>query len=191
VPGLTPLIGISPRDSKEHKRKECKERLGQNGIDDRCTRHNGSGVLSFLHIYLVHSSLSIVLLSLGWSRASIAGRRCSRSFSWGGRSTLIGTLEGKVNWLSTLETSLACFHGCCTSTSWGPLHILILSVQGLKEIGAQIHLSLWGDKSLSSLLRHPLNTLLHEAEGRSTRQRFDTKPRVAALLTLVFLLVLA
>jgi hypothetical protein len=48
-----------------------------------------------------------------------------------------------------------------------------------------------GDKSLSSQLRHPLNTLLHGAEGRSSKQRSNTKPRVATLLTLAFLLALA
>jgi hypothetical protein len=41
-----------------------------------------------------------------------------------------------VTWLYTVETSLACFHGCCTLTSWDPFHILILSVRGLKEVGA-------------------------------------------------------
>jgi hypothetical protein len=146
----TPLIGISPRDSKEQKRKECKERLGRNGIDERCTRHHGWGVLSFLDSPLVHSSLSIVLLSLSWSRASIVGWWCSCSLSWGGRPMLIGTLEGKVTWLSTVETSLAYFHGCCTLTSWVHLHILNLCVWGLKEVGMWNHLSLWGDKSMSS-----------------------------------------
>jgi hypothetical protein len=96
------------------------------------------------------------------------GWRCSRSMSWGGWLTLIGTLEGKVTWLSTVETSLACFHGCCTLTSWGPLHIMILSVRGLKEVGVCNHLSVWGDKSLSSWLWHPLNTLLHGVEDWSS-----------------------
>jgi hypothetical protein len=73
----------------------------------------------------------------------------------------IDTLEGKVTLLSTVETSISCFHRCCTLTSWGPLHILILSVWGLKEVGVQNHLSLWCDKFLSGWLRHPLNTLLH------------------------------
>jgi hypothetical protein len=103
----------------------------------------------------------------------------------------VGTLEGEVTWLSAIETSLSYFHGCCTLTSWGTLHILILSVWGLKEIGVRNHLSLWGDKSLSSWLRHSLNTLLHRAKGRSSRRRSDTKPRVATLLTLAFLLAVA
>jgi hypothetical protein len=141
---LPPLIGISPRYSKEQKRKECKGRLGRNGIDERCTRDHGWGVLNFLHNHLIHPSLSILLLSLGQGRASIVDWRCSSSLSWGGRSTSIGTLEGKVTWLSTIETSLACFHWCCTLTGWGPLLILILSVWGLKEVGAWNHLSLWG-----------------------------------------------
>jgi hypothetical protein len=80
----------------------------------------------------------------------------------------IGTLEGKVTWFSTVETSLACFHECCTLTTCGLLHILIPSVWGLKEVGARNHLLLWGDKSLSSWLRHRLTTLLHRVEGRSS-----------------------
>jgi hypothetical protein len=44
---------------------------------------------------------------------------------------------------------------------------------------------------MSSRLRHPLNTRLYEVEGRSSRQRTKTRPRVAALLTLVFLLALS
>jgi hypothetical protein len=96
-----------------------------------------------------------------------------------------------VTWLSIVETSLACFHRRCTLTSWGPSHILILRVWGLKEIRVRNHLSWWGDKSLSSWLRNPLNTLLHKAEGRSSRQRSHTNPRVATLLTLAFLLSLA
>jgi hypothetical protein len=55
----------------------------------------------------------------------------------------------------------------------------------------QNHLSLWGDESLSIWLRHPLNTLLYGVEGRSSRRRSKTRPRVAALLTLAFLVVLA
>jgi hypothetical protein len=57
---------------------------------------------------------------------------------------------GQSDLAFTVETSLAYFHGCCTLTSWGPLHILILSVWGLKEIGVWNYLPLWGDKSLSS-----------------------------------------
>jgi hypothetical protein len=74
-----------------------------------------------------------------------------------------------VTWLSTIETSLAYFHECCTLTSQGPLHILIISVWGLKEIGAWDHLLLRGDKSLDSRARHLLNTLLCRVEGRSSR----------------------
>jgi hypothetical protein len=53
------------------------------------------------------------------------------------------------------------------------------------------HLSLWGDKSLSSWLRHPLNTLLYGMEGRFSKRRMNTRPRVATLLTLAFLLARA
>jgi hypothetical protein len=38
-----------PRDSKEQKRKECKEWLRRNRIDERSTRLHGWGVMSFLH----------------------------------------------------------------------------------------------------------------------------------------------
>jgi hypothetical protein len=165
----TPLTEILPQDSKEKRRKESMKRLRQNRIDARCTRLHGWGVLSFLYSHLIHPSLSIILLSLGQGRDPIAVWQCSHSLSWGGWSTSIGTLEGKVTWLSIIETSLAYFHGCCTSTSWGPLHILILNVWGLKEVATWNHLSLWGDKSLPSRLRHSLNTLLlwqnHLGEG--------------------------
>jgi SET domain-containing protein len=67
----TPLTGISLRDSKEQKTKECKEWLVQNGIDERCNMHHGWGILSFLHSYLFPHSSSIILLSLGRGRASI------------------------------------------------------------------------------------------------------------------------
>jgi hypothetical protein len=107
-----------------------------------------------------------------------------------------------VTWISTVETNLARFHRHCTLSSWGLLHILIFSGWGplsarihsiwsLKEVGAWNHLSLWGDKSMPSRLRHMWNTLLHGVEGRSSRRRSDTRPRVAALLTLEFLLALA
>jgi hypothetical protein len=102
----------------------------------------------------------------------------------------IRTLEGKVTWLSIVETSLAWFHQCCTLSSWGLLHILLFSVWSLKWDGAWNHLSLRSDKSLPSWLMHPLNTLLHGVEGRSSRRRSNTRPRVAALLTLAFLLAL-
>jgi hypothetical protein len=41
----------------------------------------------------------------------------------------------------------------------GPLHILIPGVWSLKDLGVRNHLSLWGDTSLSSCLRHLLMTL--------------------------------
>jgi hypothetical protein len=36
----TPLTGISPRDSKEQKRKQGKGQLKWNGFDERCIRHH-------------------------------------------------------------------------------------------------------------------------------------------------------
>jgi hypothetical protein len=55
------------------------------------------------------------------------------------------------------------------------------------------HLPLWGNKSLCSRLRHQLKTLSDGANDRSNRQRIDIDagPRVGALLTLAFMLVLA
>jgi hypothetical protein len=95
-----------------------------------------------------------------------------------------------VTCLSIVETSLVCFNRCCNLSSCGPFHILILSVWGLKGVGVWNHLLLWGDKSLSSWLRHPLETLLHKVEGRSSRQRTNARHGVATLLTLVCLLLL-
>jgi hypothetical protein len=118
VTRLPPLTEISPRDSMEQKGKDSKERLRQNRIDERYTMHHGRGVLSFLHNHLVHSSSSIVLLSLGQSRASIVVWWCRHFLSWGGQLTSIRTLEGKVTWYSTVVTNLACLHWCCTMSSW-------------------------------------------------------------------------
>jgi hypothetical protein len=52
---------------------------------------------------------------------------------------------------------------------------------------------MWGDKSLTSMLRHRLKTLSDGMEDWSSRRRIDvdTRPRVGALLTLVLLLALA
>jgi hypothetical protein len=76
-------------------------------------------------------------------------------------------------------------------SGWGHLSTLIHSIWSLKEVRARNYLLLQGDKSLSSWLRHRLNTLLHGVEGRSSRRRSKTRPRVATLLTMAFLLVLA
>jgi hypothetical protein len=67
------------------------------------------------------------------------------------------------------------------------------SVWSLKEVGPWNHLPLWGDKSLSSWLRHQLKTLSDGAEDRSSKRRIDVdaRPGVGALLTLALLLVLA
>jgi hypothetical protein len=77
--------------------------------------------------------------------------------------------------------------------SQGPLSTLIPSVWGLKEVGAQNHLPLWGNKSLYSRLRHRLKTLSDGVNDRSSRRRIDVDagPGVGAQLTLVFVLVLA
>jgi hypothetical protein len=57
----------------------------------------------------------------------------------------------------------------------------------------QNHLPLWGDKSLSSWLRHLLRTLSDGMEDRSSRRRIDVdvRPIVSSLLTLALLLALA
>jgi hypothetical protein len=71
--------------------------------------------------------------------------------------------------LSTVETSSVCFIQCCTLSGWGFLSTVIPSIQSLKEVRAWNHLSLWGDKSLSSRSRHRLKTLSDEAEDRPSR----------------------
>jgi hypothetical protein len=77
--------------------------------------------------------------------------------------------------------------------SQDPWSTLIPSVWSLKEVGPWNHLSLWGNKSLFSRLRHRLKTLSDGAEDRSSKQRIDIDagPRVGALLTLAFVLALA
>jgi hypothetical protein len=94
--------------------------------------------------------------------------------------------------LSTIEASGVHLIRCCIWSGWGSLSILIPIVWSLKEIGTQNHLSLRGDKSLSSSLMHQLKTLSGGAEDRSSRRRIDvdTGARVGALLGLRLLLVL-
>jgi hypothetical protein len=55
------------------------------------------------------------------------------------------------------------------------------------------HLSLWGNKSLFSRLRHRLKTLNDGANDRSSRRRIDVDAEsgVGARLTLAFVLALA
>jgi hypothetical protein len=75
----------------------------------------------------------------------------------------------------------------------GPLSTLIPSVWSMKEVGAQNHLLLWGNKSLFGRLRHWLKTLSDGVKDRSSRRRIDVDagPRVGALLGLMLLLALA
>jgi hypothetical protein len=63
----------------------------------------------------------------------------------------------------------------------------------MKEVGAQNHLPLWGNKSLFGRLRHRLKTLSDGAKDRPNRRRIDIDagPGVGALLTLVFVLAFA
>jgi hypothetical protein len=56
---------------------------------------------------------------------------------------------------STVEATDVRFSWCC--------------IWNLKEVRAQNHLSLWGDKSLSSRLRHLLRTLWDRVDDTSSR----------------------
>jgi hypothetical protein len=71
--------------------------------------------------------------------------------------------------LTTVEASSVCFIQCCIWSGWGSLSILIPSIWSLKEVGTRNHLSLWGDRSLSSRLRRRLKTLSDGAKDRSSR----------------------
>jgi hypothetical protein len=95
--------------------------------------------------------------------------------------------------LSTVETSGVRFIRCCIWSGWDSLSTLIPSIQSLKEIHAQNHLLLRGDKSLANRVRHLLRTLWDGAKDRSSRCRIDVDagPGVGALLNLTQLLVLA
>jgi hypothetical protein len=63
----------------------------------------------------------------------------------------------------------------------------------MKEIGAQNHLLLRGNKSLASRLRHRLRALGNRVEDRFSRRRtdVDARPGVGVLLGLMLLLALA
>jgi hypothetical protein len=134
-----------------------------------------------------------VLLSLGWSRASIAAWRCRHSWSWGGRLTSTGAMIIIMTLLSTVEASGVRFIRCGIQSGWDSLSIPIPIVQSLKEIGAWNHLTLRGDKSLYNRLRHQLKTLSDGEEDRSGGRRInvDAGPRVGVLLSLTLLFVLA
>jgi hypothetical protein len=97
-----------------------------------------------------------------------------------------------VTLLSTIVAFLARWALHCCLAGRGPLSTLIPSVCSLKEVGARNHLLLWGDKFLSSRLKHRLKTLSDGAKDRSSRQRIDIDagPGVSALLRLTLLLVL-
>jgi hypothetical protein len=164
VTRLPPLTGISPWDSEEQKRKDSKEWLGQNRIDERCIRHHGWGVLSFFCSHLIHYSSSVILLSLGQGRASIAvGRWCRHSWSWGRWLTSTGAMISIMTFLSIVEASGVCFIRCCIRSGWGSLSARIPNIQSLEVVRAWNHLPLWGDKSLSCSLRHQLKTLSNNA----------------------------
>jgi hypothetical protein len=95
--------------------------------------------------------------------------------------------------LAIVEATGVCFIWCGIRSGWGSLSSQIPSIHSLKVVGMQNHLPLWGDKSLSSRLRHQMKTLSDGTEDRSSRQRIDVDvgPRVVALLGLTLLLVLA
>jgi hypothetical protein len=123
---------------------------------------------------VIHSSSSIVLLSLGWGRAFIAvWWWCKRSRSWGGWLTSAGAAISIMTLVTTVETSSVRFIRCCILSGWSFLSTLILSVWSLKEVGVRNHLLLRGDKSLSSRLRHRLKSLSDGTKDRTSRQRID------------------
>jgi hypothetical protein len=123
-----PLKGIPPWDSQEQKRKDGKEWLRPNRIDERCTRHHGWGILSFLHSHLIHPSSSIVLLSLGRDSASIAiGWWCWSSCRCQSRTcTWVGVRVSEVTLLSIIVTLL--IH----SNNWR-LSLMIHTFQNLED----------------------------------------------------------
>jgi hypothetical protein len=83
--------------------------------------------------------------------------------------TLTGAMISIMTLLSIVEASGVRFISCCILSGWGSLNTLIPSVKSLKEVGAQNHLLLRGDKSLASRLRHLLRTLWDGAEDRFSK----------------------
>jgi hypothetical protein len=80
--------------------------------------------------------------------------------------------------LSIVEASGVHLIRCCIQSGWDSFSTLIPSVQSLKEVRVHNHLPLWGDKSLSSRLRHQLKNLSDEAEDRSSRRRIEIHSRI-------------
>jgi hypothetical protein len=103
----------------------------------------------------------------------------------------IGAMISIMTILSTVQTSHVHFCRHCILSDWGTLNILIPSVWSLKEVGERKHLTLWGDKSLSSRLRYQLRTLWDGVEGKSSRRGSNAGLGVAILLTLALLPMLA
>jgi hypothetical protein len=95
---------------------------------------------------MIELSVNIVLLGSNRNRISSRGRRRGRHNCLRRAGAQIGALVGKVTSLPTTTTEATVL------SSFSPLNTFIPNSRGLEIVGALIHLTLWGGKSLSNCL---------------------------------------
>jgi hypothetical protein len=114
---------------------------------------------------MVDSPMSIVLLGSNRNRVESTSRgRCSIS-SLIGTGARIGASVGIMSLVSTVVAPTICLQWVLGSL--GPLNALISCGRSLEIVGALNHLTLWGEKSLSSCLWSWLKLWLSRMEHRS------------------------
>jgi hypothetical protein len=136
-----------------YKRMRCSKIVQHNYrsvVDEKHTKDHVRSFLGFLHSNMVDSSTSIVLLGSNQNKVgSTSGGRCSNS-SLIGTGVRIGASVGIVSLASTVVAPTICLQWVLGSL--GPLNALISSGRSLEGVGALNHLTLWGEKPLSSCL---------------------------------------
>jgi hypothetical protein len=114
---------------------------------------------------MVDSPTSIVLLGSNRNRVGSTSGGKGSSSSLIGTGTWIGASVGIMSHVSTVVTPTICLQWVLGSL--GPLNALIFSARSLEIVGALNHLTLQGEKSMSSGLWPWLKLRLSRTEHRS------------------------